>query len=60
MRLLLARQRPRDPWFSYVSEAALNLGNYDAHISGGPSCDGASNRSLRRDAAAFPASRLPV
>ena len=60
MRLLLASQKDRDPCFSYVSEAALHLDNCDAHMPGGPSCDGASNRGLRRDAAAFPTSRLSV
>ena len=60
MRFLLARQKERDPCFSYVSDAALHLDNCDAHMPGGPSCDGTSNRGLRRDAAAFPTSRLSV
>ena len=60
MRFLLARQKERDPCFSYVSDAALHLDNCDAHMPGGPSCDGTSNRGLRRDAAAFPKSRLSV
>lgn len=60
MRFLLARQKERDPCFSYVSDAALQLDNCDAHMPGGPSCDGTSNRGLRRDAAAFPTSRLSV
>ncbi len=58
MRLLLARQKERDPCFFYVSEAALYLDNYDAQMPGGSSYDETSNRGLRRDAAAFPTSRL--
>ena len=60
MRFFLARQKERDPCFSYVSDAALHLHNCDAHMPGGPSCDGPANRGLRRDAAAFPTSRLSV
>ena len=53
MRFLLARQRERDPSFSYVSATALHLDSCDAHLPGGPPCDGASNRGLRRNAAVF-------
>ena len=57
---IVTKPTERDPSFSYVSEAALHLDNCDAHMPGGPSCDGTSNRGLRRDAAAFPTSRLSV
>ena len=60
MQLFPARLKERDRCFSYVSEAALHLDNCDAHMPGGLSCDGTSNRGLRRDAAAFATSRLSV
>ena len=60
MQFLLARQRKRDPCFSYVSEDALYLDSCDAHMPGGSSCDGTSSRFLRCDAAVIPPSCLPA
>lgn len=41
-----------------VSEAALHLDSCDTHMPGVPSCEGSSNRGLRRDGAVFPSSDL--
>lgn len=36
MRFLLARQRERDPYFSYDSKAVLHVDSCDMHMPGGP------------------------
>ena len=47
MQLFPARLKERDRCFSYVSEAALHIGNCDAHMRGVAFYDGTSNRGLR-------------